>query len=85
MSYLSIKDPISNHLVLPDEGASVLTEVVKDLYDATIFKHLLESQLERVHLQEIEYEALLSLRKSRAADLDSNLKRRLSKSELSST
>jgi hypothetical protein len=42
MSYLGIKDTITMHGELTNQGAGVLTKVMKNLHDVTIFENIFQ-------------------------------------------
>ena len=51
---LGIKDPVTVDFKLADQGAGVLTEIMKNFYDLAVFQNLFECSRELVKLQKIK-------------------------------
>ena len=57
MRNLSVEDAVTVDPVVPHQGASVLTEVMKNFDNVSIFENLLQAMREGVELSEIKDEA----------------------------
>ena len=61
MGYLGVKNEITYHIVLANQGTCILTEIVEDLHHIVGFHYVFESKHERVDSNQIYQEALVGI------------------------